>query len=66
MALNIDQAMQAIDSAYQLICEFQITIDNLEGDHPMANAVELWLDWYEKQTGNSINLQGATIEGYPV
>lgn len=51
MSLNIDhmEALDALDTAYQLICEFGFTIDqSLEGDHPMAEAVDRWLTWYEK------------------
>lgn len=50
MSLNIDhmEALDALDTAYQLICELSFTIDqSLEGDHPMAEAVDLWLTWYE-------------------
>lgn len=49
--MNIDHmdALNAIESAYQLLLEFQQTIDNsLEGDHPMAEAVDRWLSWYER------------------
>lgn len=51
MDLNIDHmdALDALDTAYQLICEFGFTIDqSLEGDHPMSEEVDRWLTWYEK------------------
>lgn len=69
MSFNIDHmdALDALEGAYQLICEFQITIDNaLEGDHPMNRAVDRWLTWYEKASGTSANLEAAMIEGHPV
>lgn len=48
--LNIDHvdAVSAVEAAYQLLMEFQKTIDNQEGDHPMAKAVDAWLTWYER------------------
>ena len=50
MALNIDHmdAVEAVETAYQLLLEFQATINNQEGDHPMAEAVGRWLTWYER------------------
>ena len=66
---NIDHmdALDALDSAYQMLCEFQIVIDNaLEGDHQMSTPVDRWLTWYEKATGTSANLEAATIQGHPV
>jgi hypothetical protein len=50
MALNINHkdAVEAVDAAYQLLLEFQQTINNQEGDHPMAEAVDKWLTWYEQ------------------
>lgn len=68
-APNVDHldALDALETAYQLICEFQITIDNtLEGDHPMTIPVDRWLTWYEKASGTSANLEGVMIEGHPV
>lgn len=65
MSLNIDHmdALAALEGAYQLICEFQMTIDNqLDGDHQMSVPVDRWLTWYEKAS----NLEGPTIEGHPV
>jgi hypothetical protein len=50
MSLNIDHvdAVDAVESAYQLLLEFQALINNNEGDHPMAKAVDKWLTWYER------------------
>ena len=50
MSLNIDHvdAVEAVETAYQLLLEFQETINNQEGDHPMAEAVDRWLTWYER------------------
>lgn len=56
MALNIDHtdALEAIDAAYQLLIEFDRVIsDQLEGDHPMASAVDKWCTWYEKGESNA-------------
>lgn len=61
---NIDHldALDALDTAYQLICEFQIVIDNaLEGDHQMSIAVDRWLTWYEK-----VSQTPTEVEGHPV
>ena len=68
MSPQIDHqdALGAIDVAYQLLCEFEITIDQMEGDHPQAAAVNRWLTWYEKASGTSANLSHAMIEGHPV
>lgn len=52
MALNIDHmdAIEAIETAYQLLLDFQAVINtSLEGDHPMAEAVDRWLSWYERK-----------------
>ena len=49
--MNIDHmdALNAIESAYQLLLDFQATINiSLEGDHPMAEAADRWLSWYER------------------
>lgn len=62
MALSIDHmdALDALEGAYQLICEFQMVIDNqLEGDHQMSTPVDRWLTWYEKA-------DKPAIEGHPV
>ena len=51
MALNIDHmdAIEAIETAYQLLLDFQAVINtSLEGDHPMAEPVDRWLSWYER------------------
>lgn len=49
MSLNIDHmdALDALDAAYQLICEFEKTIESHEDDHPAKEAVDKWLTWYE-------------------
>ena len=40
---------KAIEAAYQLLLDFQATINtSLEGDHPMAEPVDRWLSWYER------------------
>jgi hypothetical protein len=69
MSPQIDhmEALDALDTAYQLLCEFQITIDqSLEGDHPLVAPIDRWLTWYEKVSGTSANLSQAMIEGHPV
>lgn len=47
MSPQIDhmEALETLDTAYQLLCEFQITIDqSLEGDHPLV-APRLGYPW---------------------
>ena len=40
---------KAIEAAYQLLLDFQAVINtSLEGDHPMAEPVDRWLSWYER------------------
>lgn len=41
-------ALAALDAAYQLLLEFEKTIEANEGDHPMAQSVDRWLTAYEK------------------
>ena len=50
MALNIDHkdAVEAVDAAYQLLLEFEKTIESHEDDHPVKEAVDKWLTWYEQ------------------
>lgn len=65
--IDHEDALNALDTAYQMLCEFQILIDNaLDGDHQMSKAIDYWLTWYEKASGTSANLDAAMIEGVPV
>ena len=50
MPLTIQHAilLASLHDAYDLLYEFQKTIDSLEGDHPHAVAVEAWLCFYEQ------------------
>lgn len=64
--MNIDHldALEMIETAYMLLCEFQQVIDGqLEGDCPHAGAVDNWLTLYEKFERV---LEVPEIEGAPV
>ena len=46
---DLSGMITALEAAYQLLVDFQQTIDSsLEGDHPMADAVDAWLTAYER------------------
>ena len=53
-----------LSSAYALLCEFQDVIHTqLEGDHQMANSVDVWLTLYEQmerhQAATELNKTGS-------
>ena len=59
---HVETAMKkaSLETLVRISNAFGITIDqSLEGDHPMAAAVDRWLTWYEKA-------ESRDIQGHPV
>lgn len=64
MNLDHQAALSGLEDAYELICEFQQTIQNsLDNDHPYMELVDQWLRWYEGELvgGSDIEIEGAPI-----